>query len=98
MSAFRQISITTAAVFVVGAVGSFARDLPQYEFAGFPISPFQITVLGSGGVQERATAPTLTLNGMPASPHQIAVIGPRPAGSLKKLSKDASGVSSQTTN
>ena len=58
---------------VVGAVG----ELPQYEVAGFPISPHQISVLGSGEVQEQSLSPTLTLNGMPASPHQIAVIGPR---------------------
>ena len=58
---------------VVGAVG----ELPQYEVAGFPISPHQISVLGSGDVQEKSLSPMLTLNGMPASPHQIAVIGPR---------------------
>ena len=52
-------------------------ELPQYEVAGFPISPHQISVLGSGNVQEQSLSPTLTLNGMPASPHQIAVIGPR---------------------
>jgi hypothetical protein len=52
-------------------------ELPQYEVAGFPISPHQISVLGSGDVQEQSLSPTLTLNGMPASPHQIAVIGPR---------------------
>ena len=61
---------------VVGAVGS-GGELPQYEVAGFPISPHQISVLGSGDVQEQSLSPTLTLNGMPASPHQIAVIGPR---------------------
>ena len=58
---------------VVGTVG----ELPQYEVAGFPISPHQISVLGSGEVQEQSLSPTLTLNGMPASPHQIAVIEPR---------------------
>ena len=58
------------------AVGS-GGELPQYEVAGFPISPHQISVLGSGEVQEQSLSPTVTLNGMPASPHQIAVIGPR---------------------
>jgi hypothetical protein len=56
---------------------AFAQQLPQYEVAGFPISPHQISVLGSGDVQEQSFSPTLTLYGMPASPHQIAVIGPR---------------------
>ena len=60
----------------VEAVGP-GGELPQYEVAGFPISPHQISVLGSGDVQEQSFSPTLTLNGMPASPHQIAVIGPR---------------------
>jgi len=59
-----------------GAVDS-GGELPQYEVAGFPISPHQISVLGSGEVQEQSPSPTLTLHGMPASPHQIAVIGPR---------------------
>jgi hypothetical protein len=61
---------------VLGAVDS-GGELPQYEVAGFPISPHQISVLGSGDVQEQSPSPSLTLNGMPASPHQIAVIGPR---------------------
>jgi len=60
---------------LLGAVDS-GGELPQYEVAGFPISPHQISVLGSGDVQQ-SFSPTLTLNGMPASPHQIAVIGPR---------------------
>jgi len=74
---------------VLGMVDS-GGELPQYEVAGFPISPHQISVLGSGDVQERSLSPTLTLNGMPASPHQIAVIGPRStqqmADKLKKRS------------
>jgi len=61
---------------VLEAVGP-GGELPQYEVAGFPISPHQISVLGSGEVQEQSLSPTLTLNGMPASPHQIAVIGSR---------------------
>src|SRR5947209_11968602 len=60
-----------------GAVDASGGELPQYEVAGFPISPHQISVLGSGGVREQSFSPTLTLDGMPASPHQIAVIGPR---------------------
>src|SRR5262252_8060893 len=66
----------SAASSVLGAVDS-GGELPQYEVAGFPISPHQISVLGSGDVQEQSLSPTLTLNGMPASPHQIAVIGSR---------------------
>jgi hypothetical protein len=62
----------------LGAVGTSVGELPQYEVAGFPISSHQISVLGSGAIQEEPTlTPALTLDGMPASPHQIAVIGPR---------------------
>jgi hypothetical protein len=99
MSTLQRVSITTATAFVLGVVGASAGDLPQYEFAGFPISPHQISVLGSGGVQEQSPTPTLTLNGMPASPHQIAVIGSRTKKQIaEKVNKGASGVSSQTTN
>ena len=73
---------TKVALSALGIVGvltgpAFAQQLPQYEVAGFPISPLQISVLGSGRIQEQSFSPTLTLDGMPASPHQIAVIGPR---------------------
>ena len=56
-----------------------ANPLPVYEFAGLPITPHQMAVLGlSGQIRERAAASTLTRDGMPASPHQIAVLA-RPA-------------------
>lgn len=99
MSALQRISIATAAALVLSVADASATGLPQYEFAGFPITPFQITVLGLDGIQERSAAPTLTLNGMPASPHQIAVIGPRAEKRIvEKRNKDASGTSSRTTN
>jgi hypothetical protein len=61
------------------AVHATTQPLPSYEFAGLPITPHQMAVLGlSGQIRERATAPTLTRDGMPASPHQIAVLA-RPA-------------------
>ena len=71
---------------VLGAVDS-GGELPQYEVAGFPISPHQISVLGSGEVQEQSLSPTVTLNGMPASPHQIAVIGRSKQQMADKLRK-----------
>jgi hypothetical protein len=77
MSTLQRISITAVTALVLGIVGAFAGELPQYEVGGFPISPHQISVLGSVGVQEQSPTPALTLNGMPASPHQIAVIGAR---------------------
>jgi hypothetical protein len=99
MCTLQRISITAVAALVLGAVGASAGELPQYEFASFPISPVQITVLGLDGVQEQAPTPTLTLNEMPASPHQIAVIGPRTKQQIaEKPDRDASGISRQTTN
>jgi hypothetical protein len=77
MSTLQRISITAVTALVLGAAGASAGELPQYEVTGFPISPLQFSVLGSGGVQEQSATPALTLNGMPASPHQIAVISPR---------------------
>jgi hypothetical protein len=99
MSTLQRISIKALMALVLGTVGASAGELPQYEVAGFPISPHQFSVLGSGTVQEQAPTPTLTLNGVPASPHQIAVIRPRTTQHIaEKLNKDASGISTQSTN
>jgi hypothetical protein len=76
MSKLQKIAIAAGTAFGLGAISSSAGELPQYEAAGFPISPHQITVLGLGDIQEQSPTPTLTLNGMPASPHQIAVLQP----------------------
>jgi hypothetical protein len=78
MSALQRISITAVTALTLGTVGASARELPQYEVAGFPITTLQMSVLGSGGAQEQSPSSTLTLDGMPASPHQIAVIGGSP--------------------
>ena len=99
MSTLQRISITAVTALVLGTVGASAGELPQYEVAGFPISPHQISVLGSGGIQEQSPTPTLTLNGMPASPHQIAVIGPRTKQHISEtLNKNASDISAQKAN
>jgi hypothetical protein len=60
---------------VLRAAGASSGELPQYEVMGFPISPLQMSVLKSRGIEEQLLTPMLTLQGMPASPHQIAVIG-----------------------
>jgi hypothetical protein len=77
MFTIRRTSIPALAVLVFGASGAYAGELPQYEVQGFPISPVQFSLLGSGGVQEQSPTPNLTMHGMPASLHQIAVIGHR---------------------
>jgi hypothetical protein len=72
--------LTAAAILMLGMAGATAGELPSYDFAGFPITPLQMSVLGqSGQVQERPAAPTLLRKGMPASPSQIAILSPRPA-------------------
>jgi hypothetical protein len=67
--------LAAAAILMLGMAGARASELPSYEFAGFPITPLQMSVLGqSGHVQEQPAAPTLMHDGLPASPHQIAVL------------------------
>jgi hypothetical protein len=76
MSKLQKISIAAGTAFGLGAISCSAGELPQYEAAGFPISPHQITVLGLGNIREKPPIPALTLNGMPVSPNQIAVLQP----------------------
>src|ERR1051325_10751242 len=74
----RYAIVIPAAILMLGAAGASAGELPSYDFAGFPITPHQMSVLGqSGHVQEQASMPTLVREGMPASPHQIAVLSRR---------------------
>ena len=78
MSVGQRVSIRALAALALGAAaGASAKELPQYEVRGFPISPLQMSVLGSGGIQEESPTPEVTLLGMPFSPHQIAVISVR---------------------
>lgn len=77
MPMVQRISIRALAALSLGAAGASAGELPQYEVRGFPISPLQMSVLGSGGIQEESPTPDITLLGMPFSPHQIAVISAR---------------------
>jgi hypothetical protein len=71
------LSIAAKAAVMLYTSGAAAAELPTFELMGFPISPHQVSVVGSAHVQERSPTPTLTLGGMPASPHQIAVLTPR---------------------
>jgi hypothetical protein len=78
MTTLQRTSITAVAALMIGTIAASARELPQYEVAGFPITTLQLSIIGSRGVQEQSPASTLTLDGMPASPHQIAVVGRSP--------------------
>ena len=89
MSILRRTSITALTVLALGAPGASAgQQLPQYEVAGFPITPLQMSVVRPGGIQEQPSTPELTRDGMPASPHQITVIRRQLA---HKMKTDASG-------
>ena len=92
----RQFSIITAtAVVMLGVAGAAAGELPTYDFAGFPITPHQMSVLGSSGeIQERTVAPTLMRGGMPASPHQVAVLSHRPRTAEQQTSLQPSQIGS----
>jgi hypothetical protein len=63
--------------------------LPSYEVMGFPITPHQISVVGSAHVEEQSPSPSLVMAGMPASPHQIAVLTPRPGATAKTTAAKA---------
>ena len=64
-----------------------AAALPSYEVMGFPITPHQISIVGSAHVEEQSPSPSLVMAGMPASPHQIAVLTPRPGATKATAAK-----------
>jgi hypothetical protein len=68
----KMFLIPAIAAATVMSSGAGAAELPTFELTGFPITPHQVAV-GGTGVQEQASIPALTFGGMPASPHQIDV-------------------------
>jgi hypothetical protein len=83
MSTLHQISIMALLALVFGTATASAGQLPQYEVTGFPISPLQMLVVKSSGIQEQPPTIALTTRSpipairreMPASPHQMAASG-----------------------
>jgi hypothetical protein len=57
--------------------------IPSYEVMGFPITPHQISIVGSAHVEEQSPSPSLVMADMPASPHQIGVLTPRSSVTAK---------------
>ena len=80
-------SIAATAALMLGGASAAATE-PSWEVVGFPITPHQVSVVGTAHVQERAPTPTLTLAGMPASPHQVAVLTPRPRMTKQQIAED----------
>ena len=62
---------------------AIAATLPSYEVRGFPITPHQISIVGSAQVEEQSPSPSLVMADMPASPHQIGVLTPRSSVTAK---------------
>ncbi len=57
---------------------ALAAELPSYEVSGFPITPHQISVLGTtGSLKEQSPSTSLVVGGMPASPVQLSILAPR---------------------
>ena len=63
-----------AAFMLGGAEATIAAKLPTFERDGFPITPHQLQVLGTNGVQEQAPTSPVALDGLPVTPHQLRVL------------------------
>ena len=73
MSMLQRISLTAVTALLLGTVDVSAGELPQYEVAGFPISPHQISVLEPGGIQEQTIIPDVHAR---SDANLSAVVGP----------------------
>ena len=54
------LSVAAIAAVTLGGASASAAELPSYEPTGFPISPHQISVMGSANVQEQSPSSSLT--------------------------------------
>ena len=54
------LSVAAIAAVTLGGASASAAELPSYELTGFPISPHQISVMGSANVQEQSPSSSLT--------------------------------------
>ena len=72
--------------------GRASTAIPSYQVMGFPITPHQISILGSANVEEQSPSPSLMMAGMPASPHQIAILTPRPGATAKATAAKATDI------
>jgi hypothetical protein len=80
------VPIISTAFSLAGGVAG-AAEIPTYELMGFPITPHQMSVVGSANIQEQSPTSTLVLGGMPASPHQVAVLTLRARETLRTADK-----------
>jgi hypothetical protein len=73
----RMVPLAAISFVLLSAAPLAAAELPSFEASGFPISPVQVSVLGTANVQE--APPVAAYGDAPASAHQIAVLTPRAA-------------------
>jgi hypothetical protein len=86
------VATAVLATTIAASAAAGAAELPSYEVSSFPVTPLQVAVTGSAGVQEQSATPTLTRDGMPASPAQIAVLTPR-HGAVRAANETTVGAS-----
>ena len=72
-----SLGLLLAAPAIAGGQSSQPTSIPSYEVLGFPITPHQISIVGSAHVEEQSPSPSLVMAGMLASPHQIGVLTQR---------------------
>ena len=84
-----SLGLLLAGPAIAGDQSSKPTAIPSYETMGFPITPHQISIVGSAHVEEQLPSPSLVMAGMPASPHQIAVLTPRPGATAKPTAAKA---------
>ena len=87
-----SLGLLLAGPAIAGGQSSQPTSIPSYEVSGFPITPHQISIVGSARVEEQSPSPSLTVAGMPATPHQIAVLTPRSGATAKPTAEKATNI------
>ena len=87
-----SLGLLLAGPAIAGGQSSQPTSIPSYEVSGFPITPHQISIVGSARVEEQSPSPSLMVAGMPATPHQIAVLTPRSGATAKATAEKATNI------
>jgi hypothetical protein len=70
-------AMATTGTLLLSGIAS-AGEFAAYELSGFPISPHQISIMGTtANLREQSPCSSFTMGGMPASPLQVLVLTPR---------------------
>ena len=87
-----SLGLLLAGPAIAGGQSSQPTSIPSYEVSGSPITPHQISIVGSARVEEQSPSPSLMVAGMPATPHQIAVLTPRSGATAKATAEKATNI------